>query len=113
LNSLIKTDSKLQNLLNLNDIIEEIGIIKSFIEEKQQKPHESRTIDICLENLGQILSELEKNVNSITFKIENHKTLWFHGLRSYDIENESKIIPILKEKMKQRFEILIKISSVI
>ena len=65
LNSLIKTNSKLQNLLNLNDIIEEIGIIKSFIEEKQQKPHKSRTIDICLENLGQILSELEKNVNSI------------------------------------------------
>ena len=34
LNSLIKHDTHLQNLLNLNDIIEDIGIIKSFIEEE-------------------------------------------------------------------------------
>ena len=66
-----------------------------------------------LENLEQTLSQLEQNVNSITYKIENHKNLWFNSFRSYNIENESRIIPILKEKMKQRFEILIKISSVI
>ena len=113
LNSLIKSNSKLQNLLNLNDIIEEIGIIKSFIEEMEEKKQHSRTLHICIENLRQILSELEINVNSITYKIENHKNLWFNYIRSFDIDNESKVIPILKEKMKQRFEILIKISSVI
>ena len=44
LNSLIKNDSHLQKLLNLNDIIEDIGIIKSFIEEKQ-KQNSSKTLD--------------------------------------------------------------------
>ena len=67
LNSLIKNDSHLQKLLNLNDIIEDIGIIKSFIEEKQ-KQNSSKTLDICLENLGQILIDLEENINRITKK---------------------------------------------
>lgn len=110
LNSLIKNDSNLQKLLNLNDIIEDIGIIKSFIEEKQ-KQNNSKTLDICLENLGQILIDLEENINRITYKIENHKKMWFHNFRSYDIKIESENIPILLEKMNHRFEILIKISS--
>ena len=112
LNSLIKHDTHLQNLLKLNDIIEDIGIIKSFIEEKQ-KQNKSKTLGICLENLGQILKELEKNIDSVIYKIENHKNLWFNSIRSYNITNESKNIPILLEKMKHRFEIVIKISSVI
>ena len=112
LNSLIRHDTHLQNLLNLNDIIEDIGIIKSFIEEKE-KQNTSRTLGICLENLSQILQELEKNIDSVIYKIENHKNLWFNYFRSYNITNESKNIPILLEKMNHRFEILIKISSVI
>ena len=110
LNYLIKNDSHLQKLLNLNDIIEDIGIIKSFIEEKQ-KQNSSKTLDICLENLGQILIDLEENINRITYKIENHKNLWFHNFRSYNVKIESENIPILIEKMNHRFEILIKISS--
>jgi len=112
LNSLIKHDTHLQNLLNLNDIIEDIGIIKSFIEEKQ-KQNTSKTLGICLENLGQILKELEQNIDSVIYKIENHKHLWFNSIRSYNITNESKNIPMLLEKMNHRFEIVIKISSVI
>jgi hypothetical protein len=114
LNLIIKKDTHLQNLLNLNDIIEEVGIIKSFIEEKNKlNDNKSKTIDICLENLTQILSQLENTVNNITLKIENHNKLWFHYFRSYNIDNESALIPILISKMKQRFEILIKISSAI
>ena len=112
LNSLIKNDTNLQKLLNLNDIIEDIGIIKCFIEEKQ-KQNTSKTLGICLENLGEILKELERNIDSVIYKIENHKHLWFNSIRSYNIVNESKNIPILLEKMNHRFEILIKISSVI
>ena len=102
LNSLIKHDTHLQNLLNLNDIIEE-----------KQKQNTSKTLGICLENLGQILKELEQNIDSVIYKIENHKHLWFNSIRSYNITNESKNIPMLLEKMNHRFEIVIKISSVI
>ena len=109
---MIKNESRLQKLLNLNDIIEDIGIIKSFIEEKQ-KQNASKTLGICLENLGQILKELEQNIDSVIYKIENHKHLWFNSFRSYNITNESRNIPMLLEKMNHRFEIVIKISSVI
>lgn len=112
LNSLIKYDTHLQNLFNLNDIVEDLGIIKSFVEEKQ-KQNSSKTLGICLENLGQILKELEHNVNSIIYKIENHNKLWLHSFRSYNISDESRTIPKLLEKMNHRFEIVIKISSVI
>ena len=81
LNSLIKHDTHLQNLLNLNDIIEDIGIIKSFIEEKE-KQNTSKTLGICLENLSQILQELEKNIDSVIHAIENHKHLWFNYFRN-------------------------------
>ena len=96
----------------MNDIIEDIGIINSFVEEKQ-KQNKSKTLDICLENLGQILNDLEKNINSVIYKIENHKKLWFKSFRSYNINDEIKNIPILLEKMNHRFEIVIKISSAI
>ena len=109
LNSLIKHDCRLQKLLILNDIIEDIGIIKSFIEEKQ-KQTSSKTLDICLENLSQILIDLEENINRITCKVENHKKLWVRNFRSYNISEESENIPILLEKMNHRFEIIVKIS---
>ena len=55
----------------------------------------------------------DNNINSITSKIELHKTLWFNSFRSYDIAKEKNQIPILIEKLKHRFDILIKISSVL
>ena len=55
--------------------------------------------------------ELEKNINSITTKIEDHKQLWFGFMRSYNIAEEKILIPILINQLKHRFEILIKISS--
>lgn len=116
LNSITKKTNnyELNSYLNLNEIIEDIGIIKSFIEEKQDSNNlESKTINICIENLSLILFELEDNINSITRKIENHHNLWFNYFRSYNISCESKKIPKLIDKMKHRFEILIKISSAI
>jgi hypothetical protein len=115
LNAITKktNNNELNTYLNLNEVVEDIGIIKSFIEEKQNSNLESKTMNICIENLSIILSELEYNINSITRKIENHHNLWFNYFRSYNISSESSKIPKLIEKMRHRFEILIKISSVI
>jgi len=115
LNTITKktNNNELNTYLNLNEVVEDIGIIKSFIEEKQNSNLESKTMNICIENLSLILYELEHNINSITRKIENHHNLWFNYFRSYNISSESSKIPKLIEKMRHRFEILIKISSVI
>jgi len=112
LKNMSHTDYELKSLMTNTDLLEDIGIIKTFIEEKKLN-NSSQTIHVCIDNLNQTLLNLEGNINSITNKIENHKKLWFHSFRSYDIEYEKAQIPKLIEQMKHRFEILIKISSVI
>jgi len=104
------SDSELQNMLVSNDIIADINIIKNFIEEKEHKKH-GQTTQVCLENLNKTLVELEKNIKSITDKIENHKNLWFNQIRSYNISQEKIVIPQLITQMKHRFKMLIKVTS--
>ena len=108
--SISKSDVELQNLLVTNDIIDDINVIKTFIEEKELTNH-SETVRMCIHNLSNTLSELEKNISSITLKIESHKELWFSYMRSYNINDEKKQIPFLITKMKHRFDLLIKICS--
>ena len=112
LKNLSHSDTELKDIMTNTDILEDIGIIKSFIEEKKIK-NSSQTVTICIDNLNQTLSRLEYNINSITSKIENHKKLWFNSIRSYNIHNEKIEIPKLIEQMKHRFEVLIKISNLI
>jgi phenylalanyl-tRNA synthetase alpha subunit len=112
LKTLSHTDNELKELMTNTDILEDIGIIKTFIEEKKLKT-DSLSVQVCIDNLNQTLITLEENINSITSKIENHKKLWFNSFRSYDIQSEKTQIPKLVKQMKHRFEILIKISSVI
>lgn len=112
LKTLSHTDNELKELMTNTDILEDIGIIKTFIEEKKLKS-DSLSVQVCIDNLNQTLINLEENINSITSKIENHKKLWFNSFRSYNIHSEKILIPKLVKQMKHRFEILIKISSVI
>jgi hypothetical protein len=113
LSNLSHKDIELQELLLKSDIIQDILIIKCFIEEKQHSNINSQTIFNCINNLNETLFELEENINSVTQKIELHKTLWFNYFRTYDISKEKVQIPFLIEKLKHRFNILIKISSIL
>ena len=107
-----KDDIILQKELTKSDIIQDISIIKSFIEEKRFD-NESHTILACIDNLNQTLIELEIKIHSITEKLHNHEKLWVRYFRSYNIEKEKELIPILIEKLRHRFNLLIKISSII
>ena len=62
--SISRSDIELQNLLISNDIIEDINIIKNFIEEKANKKH-CQTTQVCIENLNKTLIELEKNIKNM------------------------------------------------
>lgn len=110
LKTISHSDTELQDMLTNSDIIEDISIIKHFIEEKQQHTS-SNTIRICIEHLNKTLKELEQNISSITAKLESHKQLWFGFARSYNLSEEKRRIPQLTKQLKHRFEILIKISS--
>ena len=85
-------------------------MIKTFIHEKQDH-NTSDTVKLCIVNLSKTLEDLEKHINSITNKIENHKTLWFNYFRSYNITHEKAVIPLLIRQMKHRFDLLVQITS--
>jgi hypothetical protein len=108
LKNISKNDEELYNLIESYDIIEDISIIKNYIDEK--KNIKSNTISLCIKNLSITLFELEKYIKSITEKIENHNKLWFHRFRSYNISEEKKQIPLLILQLQHRFDILIKVT---
>ena len=105
-------DKDLQKLLIVTDIIQDIIIIKSFIEENKFN-NNSTTIIACINNLNETLSELELNINSITKKIQDHNNSWFKYFIYYDISKEKELITILIDKLRHRFNMLIKISKII
>lgn len=105
-------DNELQELLLSSDVINDILIIKSFLEEKKFD-RKSPTITSCISNLNEIMIDIEKVVNSMTKKIQVYNKSWFKYVWYYDIRQEKKELPVLIIKLKHRFNLLIKISNTI
>ena len=105
-------DCELNDLIAENDIIDDIKIIKSFLEEIENKNH-SKTVSLCIQNLAENLKNIEQTLSVITKKIEQHKHLWFNSFRSYDIQKEKIIFPKLINQMNHRFEVLRMMTSVL
>jgi hypothetical protein len=105
----ITNDSELHKILITTDIIHDITIIKSFIEDLQKT--NNKTITSSINNLNETLTTLDTTIESITKKFELHKTLWFSSYRSYNISSEKETLIFLSEQLKHRFNLLIKISS--
>jgi hypothetical protein len=111
--SLSHTDIILKDILKQNDLLADMLVIRTYVIEKDKlNIHLNESIKICLQNLNRTLTEIENIINSITHKLQIHKTLWFHNFRSYNISEEKSQLPFLIEKLKHRFELLIKISSI-
>jgi hypothetical protein len=105
-------DIDLKKILLTSDIIHDITIIKSFIEEKEVK-EVNKTLLTCYHNIDETLKEIDDVIKSINIKFENHQKMWFSYFRSYDISFEKESIILLSDRLKHRFELLIKISSTI
>ena len=111
LSQLASADSSINELIITNDVLHDIIIIKTFIEELEKKPIND-TMTVSIRNLGETLQHLEQNIHSVTQKIESHKTLWFSSFRSYNLSDEKKNIPFLINQLKHRFELLIKLGYI-
>ena len=103
----ITKDTELQDIILSTDIIHDITVIKSFIEDIDKT--DNKTIIECINNINETLKQLENTINTITNKFELHKNLWFSYFRSYDITSEKQNLKFLSNQLKHRFNILIKI----
>ena len=103
----ITKDTELQEIILSTDIIHDITVIKSFIEDINKT--DNKTVIECINNINETLKQLENTINTITNKFELHKNLWFSYFRSYDITSEKQNLKFLSNQLKHRFNILIKI----
>jgi hypothetical protein len=106
-------DEDLRKIFIENDVLSDIGIIKTYIEEQQQKPTTSPSLKASIENLNETLGYLEQEINNLTTKIKTHHLKWFASYRSYGIEKEKQNILTLTQLMNHRFEMLMKVSCMI
>lgn len=104
----ITKDTELQDIILSTDIIHDITVIKSFIEDIDKT--DNKTIIECINNINETLKQLENTINTITDKFNLHKNLWFSYFRSYDITSDKHNLKFLSNQLKHRFNILIKIS---
>ena len=94
-----------------NDILSDIGIIKSFVDEQEKSLcDKSPTVRAAVQNLCETLHYLEQEINTLVLKINKHDLKWFASYRSYDIANEVKKIKVLINQMNHRFDLLLKLS---
>lgn len=103
-----KADYELYEILDESDVLSDIGVIKSFIDESKIK---GSAMKIAVHNLQETLNDLDSILNKIMNKVNNHRQLWFHRFRSYDIANDKIILNALIKRLKHRFTILINIST--
>jgi hypothetical protein len=103
-------DEELDKIFIERDILSDIGIIKSYIDEhSHNKDNQSPTFKASIQNLNETLCYLEEEISKLTRKIKDHNLKWFSYYRSYDIATEKKKIFILIDQMNHRFDMLLKV----
>ena len=109
----ISDDTELQSIIFTSDIIQDIQIIKSFVEDKEKHKTNNKALLTCIDNLNKSLIDLESNINIITQKTEYNKQVWFSYFRRYNTTKEKENIILLIKQLNHRFELLVKICSII
>ena len=102
-------DDELDKIFVECDILSDIGIIKTYIDEHNYERAHSPSYKSSVQNLNETLFYLENEITKLTMKVKNHHEKWFAYYRSYDITSEKKRIFILIKQMNHRFDMLIKI----
>ena len=108
----ISYDKELMQILLSTDIINDIKIIKNFLDGNNIKNIENKTVIECINDINETLKNLEIIIKNITDKIEYNKSLWFSYFRSHDTTDERDKIIFLITQLKHRFELLIKILTI-
>lgn len=113
LTSLGTDDTELQALTSrLSDTLDDVSVIKKFIENESERLETDISLKMCLENLNKSLSELEDITLLLTKKIERHKKKWFSTYRRYNISKEKILLHAVLDKVSRKFDMLTKIISI-
>lgn len=103
-------------LTNGMDINSKLLLIESIIRDiyediKIQKLLPTKSLELGISQMNEIIHQLHDNLVELKNKIDYHKTIWFHSLRTPEYLSTLETIKINKTILDNRFDTLIKIIS--
>jgi hypothetical protein len=109
----LSTDKELEQIILSSDIINDIVLIKNFIEDRNDSlTLNNKTIILCIDKLNMTIIDLETNIQLVIKKIEYNKSVWFSYFRSYNIKEDKEKIILLIQQLKHRFDMMVKMLNI-
>jgi hypothetical protein len=105
------SDKKLDNVMEELDIKENLRIIDSVISSMKGR-HSSKTVQIGLEQLHEIICHIREDLKQIRSNFDYHATRYFAGYRRIDNSVQIKNLTRHKKTLDQRLELFIKILNI-
>jgi len=101
-------------LTNGMDINSKLSLIESVIRDiyediKIRKLLATKSLELAVTQMNEIIHELHDNLQELKNKIDYHKTIWFHSLRTPEYLSTLETIKINKTILDTRFDTLMKI----
>jgi hypothetical protein len=104
-------DPVLERTLEELDVKEQVRTVETLIRNLQ-KPRISESINLCLEQLHEIICRIREDLKQISRNMEIHKTRWLYTYRPVD--NRIQIANLKKHKsiLDQRLDMFMKVFRV-
>ena len=104
-------DPKLERTLEELDVKEQVRTVETLIRNLH-KERISESINLCLEQLHEIICRIREDLKQISVNMDNHKTKWLYSYRPVD--NNIQIINLKKHKhiLDQRLDMFMKVFRV-
>ena len=102
----------INNLLSDLDIPAQIKLTRTIITDIQILNIHTESINVSLEQMGDIVKRIEKQVEIIKRGIDYHKSLWFSRWRTAQYETEILELKKLKIIMNLRLQHLLHILQI-
>ncbi len=103
-------------LTNGMDINSKLLLIESVIRDiyEEIKIHKllaTKSLELAISQMNEIVHQLHDNLQELKDKIDYHKTIWFHSLRTPEYLTVLETIKTNKTILDNRFDTLMKIIS--
>ena len=115
IDNLMSTDDEsFKNLIEKLDITSKLNIIHKFIDELTSidQTNFSKTVELSLETLSEILKKIETEIEIINKEIIDHKNKWFYKLRTQNYKTMIDNLVNHLDILDKRFNMLVRILQV-
>ena len=102
-------NSVVTRILDELDVVASLKIIQSLIFDIKAHHYESKTFQIALESIDEIMTKIYKEVEKINEEAEEHNKKWFANWRTPVYVSRIKNLRELKKNMDIRFDYVVKI----